>query len=84
MTRTNLSICLALTVASLTLATTANAEQRLRKNETYCLQTAGGQHGGGDPLLCRFETMQQCIASKTTNGDWCMENPEIAFRRRGY
>jgi hypothetical protein len=74
----------ALTITFFVPAMSANAEQRLRKNETYCLQSSGGRHGGGDPLLCRFETMAQCIASKTSNGDWCMENPEIGFRRRGY
>ncbi len=75
----------ALTFALLVPAMNANAQQKLRKNETYCLQAAGGPRGGGgEPLLCRFETMAQCIASKTSNGDQCMENPEIGFRKRGY
>lgn len=82
---TRLVFLAALTTTLLFSAMSANAEQRLRKNETYCLQATGGSRGGGgEPLLCRFETMAQCLASKTSNGDYCMENPEIGFRRRGY
>jgi hypothetical protein len=64
----------------------ADAQQSLRKNETYCLQAgAGGGQGGGDtPLLCRFETLAQCEASKTANSDWCMLNPVIGFNRSGH
>jgi hypothetical protein len=84
MVRLIFSAVLALTLA--VLAMKAEAQEKLRKNETYCLQRgAGGGQGGGDtPLLCRYETLEQCLASKTANSDWCMENPEIGFRKRGY
>lgn len=58
----------------------ANAQSLLRANERYCLEVrdATGPH----PLLCRFENMQQCVASKTGFSDHCMINPEIAFRQQ--
>ena len=59
--------------------TEANAQERLRKNERWCLEVRE-RGGGGAPLLCRFETFEQCIASKTTIGDTCMQNP--AWRGR--
>ena len=50
----------------------AMAEEKLRKNERYCLETGGR---GGGSRLCRYETMAQCIASKTGNSDNCYQNP---------
>jgi len=68
-------------VLALVAATTpASAQGPLRANERYCLEVrdATGPH----PLLCRFENMQQCVASKTGFSDHCMINPEIAFRQQ--
>jgi hypothetical protein len=66
-------------------ATIQNAEaaRKLRKNETWCLETAmGGDRGGGGTMnLCNFETRAQCIASKVNQGDRCDLNPVIAFER---
>jgi hypothetical protein len=60
----------------------ADAQEKLRKNETYCLEYGAGR---SMPItLCRFETLEQCLASKTTNSDTCMINPAIGFRKRGY
>ena len=74
---------LILTATVLTLvaaAMPANAQSPLRANERYCLEVrdATGPH----PLLCRFENMEQCVASKTGFSDHCMINPEIAFRQQ--
>jgi len=75
----------ALTLALVVPSMKVDAQQKLRKNETYCLQTSeGGGRGGGAPLLCRFETLAQCNASKTALSDYCMLNPVIGFSRRGY
>ena len=74
-----------LALALLIPAVTADAQQKLRKNETYCLQAgAGAGHGGAAPLLCSYETLEQCLASKTANSDTCMLNPVIGFSRSGY
>ena len=74
-------------LGALTVAESALAQQPpLRANERYCLETTGGGGlgGGGDgPLMCRFETMEQCFASKTWVGDRCLLNPWLAFRQRG-
>ena len=48
----------------------------------YCLlESSGGFRGGGGSTLCRFNTLQQCMASKTGNSDTCIINPELTFRR---
>jgi hypothetical protein len=74
---------LILTAAALTLVSSlmpANAQTPLRANERFCLEVrdATGPH----PLLCRFENMEQCNASKTGFSDHCMINPEIAFQQQ--
>jgi hypothetical protein len=76
----------ALVLTLLATAMKADAQERLRKNETYCLQAGAGagQGGGGAPLQCSYETLDQCLASKTANSDTCMLNPVIAFGKRGY
>jgi hypothetical protein len=58
----------------------ADAQTPLRANERYCLEVrdATGPH----PLLCRFENMAQCEASKTGFSDHCMINPELAFQQQ--
>lgn len=62
----------------------ANARERLRKNETYCLESSDGGDQGGASLImwCRYETMAQCWASKTSPSDICSLNPVLAFERR--
>jgi Protein of unknown function (DUF3551) len=74
-----------LALALLAPAMKAEAQEKLRKNETYCLQmgAGGGESGGAQPLDCRFETREQCVASKTANSDTCMLNPAIGFGKRG-
>ena len=64
-------------------AQNAEAAQKVRKNETWCLETAlgGGLGGGGTINLCNFETRAQCLASKVTQGDRCDINPILAFER---
>jgi hypothetical protein len=76
--------------ASLIALQTADARERIRRNETWCLETAldGGRGGGGGTInLCQFETRAQCIQSKVTQGDRCDINPVLAFeewnRRHG-
>jgi len=65
-------------------AGSASAQDKVRKNEIYCLQqgAGGGENGGAPAPLCNFETREQCLASKTANSDWCMLNPAISFNKR--
>ncbi|HEY7675401.1 MAG TPA: DUF3551 domain-containing protein [Burkholderiales bacterium] len=62
------------------LAVVANAQTPVPANQRYCLEVrdASGSH----PLLCRFATMEQCMASKASLGDVCLINPELTFQRR--
>ena len=72
----------ALLATFVAMQSVAAAQQPVRANERYCLE-AGGGRGGTQPLLCRFETLTQCIASKTAQGDRCYLNPWLAFRQQG-
>jgi hypothetical protein len=60
----------------------ALAQEKLRPNERYCLEAFSGGRLGGipHPLLCRFTTMEQCIASMTGPRDRCMLNPRSSNR----
>jgi hypothetical protein len=62
------------------LTAAAQAQVPLPANQRFCLEVkdATGPH----PLLCRFVTMEQCAASKTSQKDWCLLNPELAFQQR--
>jgi hypothetical protein len=62
----------------------AQAREKLRKNETYCLESySGGDRGGGGSIRwCGYETMAQCQASKASQGDQCSLNPVLAFEQR--
>jgi hypothetical protein len=66
--------------ATAVVASNALAQTPVPANQRYCLEVmdATGPH----PLLCRFETMAQCEASRTWAGDHCMINPVIAFQQR--
>lgn len=59
-------------------ATSADARERLRKNETWCLETSNGgsSGGGGTRFECTFETRAQCMESKVSHADQCMRNPQ--------
>ena len=79
----------ALIGALVTLHSVAMAQfEPLRRNESWCLESreGGGRGGGGGSLLCRFETYGQCMASRTTQGDRCIQNPWVGARpyRRNY
>ncbi|HEY7458799.1 MAG TPA: DUF3551 domain-containing protein [Xanthobacteraceae bacterium] len=50
----------------------------------YCLleRSGGGRGTGGEAMLCRFNTLAQCMASKTGNTDTCIVNPQLAVPRK--
>jgi hypothetical protein len=66
----------AILAALVALSSAAGAQQLLRANERYCLEESGRRGGS---MLCRFETMEQCFASKISPGNRCYLNPWIAF-----
>jgi hypothetical protein len=39
----------------------------------YCLQIV--DESGNHPLMCRFHTFEQCLASRTWAGDRCVASP---------
>lgn len=48
----------------------------------YCLQESGfGRSGGSGQLLCRYNTLAQCWASKSSPSDFCYPNPAY-FQRK--
>jgi hypothetical protein len=63
----------------LCLAAPGTAEPRV--NERYCIEMAE-QDGPAGPPQCMFETLAQCVASKTAPNDRCMINPILAFHER--
>ena len=66
-----------LLTGALAVAGNASAQQTVRANERYCLESLSK---GPNPLLCRFETYAQCVASKTAPKDGCLLNPQLAFQ----
>jgi hypothetical protein len=67
------------TMIALGLAAPAAAGPRA--NEHYCIEMAE-QGGPAGPPQCMFETLEQCVASKTGPSDHCMINPALAFREQ--
>jgi hypothetical protein len=47
----------------------------------YCLQEGGTARGGTGQLLCRYQTLSQCWASKTGPSDFCYPNPAYLQRK---
>jgi len=43
-------------------------------NERWCLNVS--EYRGG-AYRCSYATQDQCMASRTANGEWCMLNPEL-------
>jgi hypothetical protein len=48
----------------------------------YCLQEFGGFRGGTGTTLCRYNTLAQCWASKTSPGDLCYLNPAYLQKKK--
>ncbi len=65
--------------ATLVARITRRAEPR--SNTRYCIEMADSGGSAGPPQ-CMFETLAQCIASKTAPSDRCMLNPAFDARAR--
>lgn len=75
-----LAFYVALLAGVLAVAGSASAQQPVRPNERFCLEAS--DNTGNHPLLCRFTTYEQCLASRTGQGDRCWLNPILAFQQR--
>ena len=63
-------------VAATLLTALAAAEARpVRPYERWCLNMSEGR--GGGIYRCYYATYAQCMASRTANGEWCMQNPAL-------
>jgi len=67
--------------AMIALSLVAPGMAEPRANERYCIEMAE-QGGPAGPPQCTFETLAQCVASKTAPSDRCTLNPILAFRER--
>lgn len=73
----NLIMSGAAAVALLSAVTAADARP-VRVSESWCLNVSEGR--GGAVYRCNYASYGQCMASRTANGEWCMQNPELAYR----
>jgi hypothetical protein len=47
----------------------------------YCLMSGGSRDTSG-MVLCRYDTLAQCMASRNGFGDTCYINPQYTGRRK--
>lgn len=60
----------------------AEAQAQNAPTYRYCLQESGGFRGGSGQTLCRYQTLAQCWASKTSPSDFCYLNPAYPGPKR--
>ena len=75
-----LALFVALVTCGVAVAGGALAQQNVRPNERYCIEVV--DETGPNPWLCRFETYEQCFASRTSPGDRCWLNPYLGSQPR--
>lgn len=61
-----------------TQATVMAQSRDVRANERYCLHVNDPDVAGAP--LCRFETWEQCMASRISHMDMCILNPRLNIR----
>jgi hypothetical protein len=69
----------ALLAAGFALATPAVAQNA--PTYQYCLLDGSHPNTAG-MVLCRYETLAQCMASRNSFNDTCYTNPQYASRRK--
>jgi len=70
-------IVMAGTLAATLLAAFAVEARPVGPYERWCLNVSEGR--GGSHFRCDYATYGQCMASRTTNGEWCMQNPALGY-----
>jgi hypothetical protein len=68
-------ILAAATAALLTAIGAVEARPVRPYDDAWCLNVSEGL--GGNIFRCQYATYNQCMASRTTNGEWCMQNPAL-------
>ena len=69
------------TATAATLLTAAAAQARpVAPNERWCLNVSEAR--GGGVYRCNYATYSQCMAARTANGEWCMQNPALGYGGR--
>jgi hypothetical protein len=77
------SFAIIATAGAISLTALASAEGRpVWPNERWCLNANMG--GGGDVIRCLYATYNDCMASRSANGEWCMLNPALGSERPRY
>ncbi len=67
-------------VAAMLLLSLTHASAQTARTYRWCLMH-GAPHDMAGMVLCRFETLAQCMASRNSFADTCYINPEYAARR---
>ncbi|HEX5777655.1 MAG TPA: DUF3551 domain-containing protein [Xanthobacteraceae bacterium] len=67
-------------VAAAILFSLAPASAQTARTYRWCLMHGGPRDMAG-MVLCRFETLAQCMASRNSFADTCYINPEYTARR---
>jgi hypothetical protein len=72
-----------LLAAAIAIAGTTPAPAQNAPVYQYCLlERMGGSQGFGEMMTCRYNTLAQCMASKSGNADTCIINPQLTFPPR--
>jgi hypothetical protein len=66
--------------AAIVLAPSQASAQNRAPVYRYCLMN-NSHPGEVGSLLCRFDTLAQCLASRHSLGDTCLINPELVGRK---
>lgn len=70
-----------LAAAAVGLMQTPASAQTPSSAYRYCLMSGSHRDTAG-MVLCRFDTLAQCMASRNGFGDTCYINPQYTGRRR--
>ncbi len=57
----------------------AQTSVRVHPSEQYCMDRNGDDAA---VIVCQFNTMEQCVASKRSPGERCYLNPYLAFEQQ--
>ena len=71
-----------LALAAIELTAAIALARPIAPYERWCRNVS--EMNGRAGYLCIYATYEQCMASRTANGEWCMVNPELAVAPPSY